>query len=175
MNEAIRNMYERRSVRKFSGEQVERDALMQILDAGLHAPSAMNQQTWFFAAVQNAQKIAAVRRVCADACGFGEERDPFYGAPTVIIVFAKADGCEPIKDGTLAMQNMMLAAHSVGVGSCWINCVKDGFSTENGKALAKEFGVPDGYIPVGSLAMGKAAADYVPREKEIRENYVIVE
>ena len=175
MNEAIRNMYERRSVRKFDAEQVERNALLQVLDAGLHAPSAKNQQPWFFAAVQKEEGIADIRRVCADACGFAPDLDPFYAAPTVIVVFTDPSGADPVKDASLAMQNMMLAAHSIGLGSCWVNCVKVGFLTEEGKAVSKAWGVPEGYIPVGSLALGKPAADYVPREKEIREKYVIVE
>lgn len=175
MKQAIRNMYERRSVRKFLAEQIDKDRLTEVLEAGLRAPSAKNQQTWFFAAVQSKEGIASIRKVCADACGFSPEMDPFYAAPTVIVVFTDPNGADPVKDASLAMENMMLAAHEIGLGSCWINCVKVGFLSEEGKAVAKAWGVPEGHIPVGSLAIGIPDPDYVPREKVIRKNYVIVE
>ena len=126
-------------------------------------------------AITNKEKRDYLSALNAKVRG-AEGTDPFYGAPVVLVVLHnKETSWLGVYDGSLVMENMMLAAHSIGLGSCWVNCVKVGFLTEEGKAVSKAWGVPEGYIPVGSLALGKPAADYVPREKEIREKYVIVE
>lgn len=173
MNEAIRNIYERRSCRSFLAQQITEAELKEVLDAGMQAPSAMNQQSWFMVAIQNPEKVEAVRKLCVESCKMQPDANPFYGAPTIILVFGKQGNIAPEKDASLAMQNMMLAAQAMNLGSCWINCVNPAFATEAGRAMAKEFGLPDGYAPVGSLALGLPSG-VKPRDKQVLQNYVIV-
>ena len=82
------------------------------------------------------------------------DRDPFYGAPTLVVVSAKADCIAPQQDGSLAIENMMLAASSLGIGSCWINCLARFLTTEDGKAFAEKVGIPAGYVGVSCLILG---------------------
>ncbi len=173
MNEAMKNIYERRSCRNFLPHQITKSELVEVLNAGMQAPSAMNQQSWFMVAVQDATKVEQIRKICVNACNMPEEKNPFYHAPTIILVFGKEGNIAPEKDASMATLNMMLAAQSLGLATCWINCVIEGMLSEDGKALAKSFGVPDGYKPVGSLAIGLSAGDK-PREKEVLKNYVLL-
>ncbi len=173
MNPVLENIYSRRSVRSYLPQQITKAELTTVLEAGLQAPSAMNQQTWYFVAVQDEKAREQVRALSVAACGMQADADPFYGAPTIVLVFGRDGTIAPDKDGSLAMQNMMLAAHSIGLGSCWINCVCSAFSTEQGKALAASFGLPQGYHPVGSLALGIPGGQ-TAAAKERQKNYTIV-
>ncbi len=174
MNEAMKNIYERRSVRSFLPKQITKGELVTVLDAGMQAPSAMNRQSWFVLGVQNAEYVEEIRKLCVKTCEMKEDANPFYSAPTIVLVFGKADNGNSVRDGSLAMQNMMLAAHSIGLGSVWINCVNTAFSTEEGQAFAKKMGLPEGYAPVGSLAVGLPDGSK-PREKVVEKKYLIVE
>ncbi len=174
MNEAIKNIYERRSVRSFLPKQITKEELTTVLEAGIQAPSAMNRQSWYLLGVQNPAYVEGIRKLCVKARGMDENDNPFYGAPTIILVFGSGNHELAVRDGSLALQNMMLAAHSIGLGSVWINCVNDAFVTEEGKALAKEMGLPEGYEPVGSLAIGLSDGAK-PRDKVVEKKYKIVE
>lgn len=173
MNETVKNIYERRSVRSYLPQQITTAELTEVLDAGMQAPSAMNQQSWFVLAVRNPQMRENVRKLCEETCGMQPGSDPYYGAPTILLMFGKVGNIAPDKDASLAMQNMMLAAHAIGLGSCWVNCVNTAFATEQGKNLAKEMGLPEGYAPVGSLALGLPAGEK-PQAKQPQKNYIIV-
>lgn len=89
----------------------------------------------------------------------GIASDPFYGAPTYVLVFATADGANSLQDGSCVLENMMLAAHAIGLGSCWINREREMFATEEGKAMMKELGLPEGLMGVGALALGYPASE----------------
>lgn len=148
MNEVLQAIIKRRSIRKYKTDQVSSANLTLILKAGQAAPSAHNQQPWYFVAIQKPeliQQLAALDSV---------DEDPYYHAPTIILVFAKKTAYSPVTDGTLALGNMMLAAHSLGLGSCWIDYSCTIFNNPEFSGLQTSLGVPDGYFCVGSLSLG---------------------
>ena len=146
MNQVLNTILNRRSVRAFRSEPVPDADLDAVVKAGLYAPSATNQQSWHFSVICG----AAAERYRA-YCQKKLERDPYYGAPVMILVFGKKDAIAPLCDGSLAIGNMLLAAASLGLGTCWIHCVNDLFREES---AAQEWGAPAGYRPVGSIALG---------------------
>lgn len=146
MNEVIRTILNRRSIRSYRPDPIPQETMNTIIQAGLAAPSAMNQQSWHFVVLQGAG-AQRYRNYCIEKLG----RDPYYGAPAMILVFAKKDAIAPICDGSLAIGNILLSATSLGLGCCWIHCVNDLFKDG---IHAEEWGVPEGYRPVGSVALG---------------------
>ena len=84
----------------------------------------------------------------------GVSSDPYYGAPTIVLVFAPQEWSNNVKDGSLVLGNMMLAAHSLGLGSCWINREEKMFESLEGQQLMLDWGLPEGLIGIGALALG---------------------
>lgn len=165
MNETLKSILNRRSIRKYQEKQITDEELQAILEAGKFAPSAMNQQSWHFTVVQNKKMLQKINQACRTAFSKSgnknfEERAKaenfhiFYNAPTFIIVSGDEKAIAPQNDGSLALGNMLLAAESLEIGSCWIHAMNFLFSTEEGKLLKKELGIPEGYVPVGSGAFG---------------------
>lgn len=146
----------RRSCRKFASRQIADDALHQIIEAGLYAPSGHGLQDPVIVAVQR-QNIKA-KITAMNAAVMGVTSDPFYGAPTYILVFASAGNANAFQDGSCVLENMMLAAHALGLGSCWINREHEMFAMSEGKTLMKELGLRDGLVGIGALAVGVPAA-----------------
>lgn len=185
MSETLETIRNRRSIRAFREEQIKENDLETILEAGKYAPSAANQQSWHFTVVQRKealQKINQVTKVLYEKSGNQKYADrakaehfsPFYNAPTYIIVSGEEKAIAPQADTALALGNMFLAAHDLGISSCWIHAVNFLYGTKEGKALFRELGVPGGYIPFGSGAFGYRAAD-LPTPAERRAgtvNYV---
>ena len=142
MNEAIRNLLERRSIRSYADRQVSDEVLDVILAAGFHAPSGMNTQGVRLVAVRDPETIALMSKL--NAAVMGASTDPFYGAPCVVVVLADPEIYGGwLEDGALALGNMMNAAHALGLGSCWIHRAKQTFETEEGKALLEKCGLPE--------------------------------
>lgn len=183
MNETIRNILGRRSVRSFKQEQFSDADLELILKAGLYAPSARNTQAWHFTALRNRSAIDALTvEVKAATARMPENRYKEmvakgsyrvnYGAPSFIIVaIDTAVSRAPAADAALALGNMMLAAHSLGLGSCWINqlnVLNDEAGFRNHLAL---LGVPQGYDIYGCLALGYPERD-LPAAAPRREGTV---
>ena len=127
---------ERRSCRSYLDNQITDEELGKILKAGLAAPSAMNRQSAVFVVVQDKKTIAKLSKLNAEV--MNSDKDPFYGAPTVIVVLADRNNANAVQDGSLAMGNLMNAAHALGIGSCWINRAYEVFEKEEGKALLSE-------------------------------------
>lgn len=163
MNEVICAIEGRRSIRSYRTDPVPEEKLEAVVKAGLMAPSAMNQQSWHFVAISG-KGAERYRTYCIEKLG----RDPYYGAPAMILVFGKKDAIAPVCDGSLAIGNLLLAAKALGLGSCWIHCVNDLFKEE---AAAAEWGVPAGYRPVGSVALGFPAGE-APAAKPRKEGTV---
>lgn len=170
MNEAIKNILNRRSIRKYEQAQIKDEELEVILEAGKFAPSAMNQQSWHFTVVQNKEMLEKINQVCRNAFlkssiknyqerAKSENFNPFYSAPTIIIVTAAENAIAPQNDGSLAIANMFLAANALEIGSCWIHALNFVFTTDEGIALRKELGIPEGYVAVGSGAFGYKAVE----------------
>ena len=163
MNEVICAIEGRRSIRSYRTDPVPEEKLEAVVKAGLMAPSAMNQQSWHFVVISG-KGAERYRTYCIEKLG----RDPYYGAPAMILVFGKKDAITPVCDGSLAIGNLLLAAKALGLGSCWIHCVNDLFKEE---AAAAEWGVPAGYRPVGSVALGFPAGE-APAAKPRKEGTV---
>ena len=168
-NEVIKVLATRRSIRSYKPEQITDEELKTVLEAGTWAPTAKGLQDPWIVAVQNPGLLKRISRMNAAVWG-REDIDPFYGAPTFVLVFGTADWGNAVPDGSLVLGNMMNAAHAIGLGSCWINREREMFVTEEGKALMKELGLPDGLIGIGALALGYPAAP--PKDpKPRKENY----
>ena len=153
MNEVIKTIKERRSIRAYKKEQITDAQLDAILEAGAYAASGMGKQATVIVSVQDPEIIAMMSGLNAKVMGM--DIDPFYGAPTVVIVFADPDDTfTPVEDGSLVIGNMMLAAFSIGVDSCWVHRAMEVFDTEEGKALMQQWGIPDNYIGIGNCILG---------------------
>ena len=167
-NEVLKAIRERRSIRRFQEKQISDDELKSVLDAGTWAATGHGTQDPWIVAVQNPQLMQRLSAVNAEIMGI--TGNPYYDAPTIVLVFASADNYNRERDASLVLGNMMLAAHSIGLASCWINRVDEMFKRDELKALLKEWGLPDGLVGVGSLALGYAASQ--PRTvKERKTDY----
>lgn len=173
MNKVIENMKTRRSVRAFADTPVQREILDAVVEAGIYAPSGRNRQSAAIIAVTDADTLDKLRRVNAEILGSGQS-DPFYGAPAVMIVLAKKDVPTHVYDGALVMENIMLAAHSLGVSSCWIHRAKETFERADWQAWLKEVGLEGEYEGIGHVALGYPAVKYpdAPPRREGRVFYV---
>ena len=156
-NEVIKTITTRRSIREYSNRQISKGELETIMNAGAYAASGMGQQASMMVAVQDPEVIAQMSRLNAGVMGM--DIDPFYGAPTVVVVFADSNRLTYIEDGSLVIGNMMLAASSIGVDSCWVHRAKETFETEEGKAFKKQWGIPDNYVGIGNCILGYRAGD----------------
>ena len=170
MNEAMKNLLERRSVRGYKKDLVPAEVLDEILEAGKYAPSGMGQQKTLMVITQKPELLAKLSKMNADV--MGAKSDPFYGAPTVVIVFADSEQGTCVENGSLVMGNLMNAAHAVGVDSCWIHRAREVFDSEEGKALKAEWGVPESYIGIGHCVLGYRSGEY-PEAKARKDGFVI--
>jgi len=169
-NEVLKALRERRSVRAFKAEQIKDEELKAVLEAGIYAPTGMGRQDPWIVAVQDPKIIAQLVRMNASILGV--QSNPYYSAPTIVLVFASRPEkwFTSVNDGTLVLGNMMNAAYAVGLGSCWIHREREMFETEEGRQLMKRFGLPDGLIGVGSIALGYAV-NALPAAKPRKADY----
>lgn len=171
MNEALRVLKERRSIRQYKKEQINDEQLNQILEAGMFAPNGMGDQPALMVVVQDEKLIQKLSKLNAKFTG-DPDHDPFYGAPTVVIVLADSSKHTYIEDGSLVMGNLMNAAYSVGVDSCWIHRAKEMFESEEGQALLKEWGIGGNYVGIGNCILGYKDCEY-PKPKPRKKGYVV--
>ena len=171
MNEVIKCLVERRSCKKYLPKQVDEAALQEILLAGTYAPSGKNRQAAKILVLQKPEDIAAVERLNAAVLGTPDGR-PFYGAPTVLVVLADPEVNTAVEDGSLVMGNLMNAAHSLGVASCWIHRAREVFDSEEGRALLRKWGVTGEYIGVGHCLLGYADGPEKPASPR-KSDYVV--
>ena len=169
-NDFLKMLRERRSVRSFKPQQITDEELNAVLEAGTFAPTGMNHQDPWIVAVQKPEIIAQL--VTMNAAVMGSDSNPYYDAPTIVLVFASrpeawANG---MADGSLVLGNMMNAAHAIGLGSCWINREREMFDTDEGRQLMRQFGLPEGLMGVGALALGYPAAPLRPARPR-KEHY----
>jgi len=170
-NKTLETLKKRRSCRAYKPEQISDEDLDAVLEAGIWAPTGMGKQSPILVAVQDKDTITELSRINAEIFG-RPEIDPFYGAPTVIVVLADADRVTCIEDGSLALGNMMNAAESIGLGSCWIHRAKETFEREDGKALLIKWGIKGNYRGIGNCILGYSAeADKAPTPR--KSDYII--
>ena len=154
MNDIIKAMEERRSIRKFKPDMPSKEDLEQIIEAGLYAASGKNEQAVITIAVTNKELRDKLMKDNRDIGGWAETYDPFYGAPVILIVVGRKSRITYVYDGSLVIGNMMLAAHSLGLGSIWIHRAKEEFETEEYQALLKELGIEGEWEGIGHCAVG---------------------
>lgn len=170
MNETISCLLNRRSVRAYRPEQIKPAELETILQAGLYAPSAMNLQPSIMLVIQDRETISMLSRL--NAMVMGRDTDPFYGAPTVIVVLADKNAPNHVQDASLVMGNLMNAAFSLGVDSCWINRAREVFEMPEARALLREKGISDDYVGVGNCILGYRSGE-LPKAPPRREGRII--
>ena len=168
MNETLKTLETRRSVRGFDPERMPSDELInEIVKAGEYAPTGMGMQSPRIIVVTNKTVRDRLSKLNAEV--MGTTSDPFYGAPVILIVVADKARPTYLYDGSLVMGNLMNAAHAVGLGSCWIHRAKEIFSSAEGKAMLKQWGIEGDYEGIGHVALGyalKEPAEAKPRKED---------
>ena len=154
MSDVLNKMKTRRSIRKFKSDMVPQEVLDQIIEAGLYAASGMGEQSPIIIQVTKKELRDEISKMNCEIGGWKEGFDPFYGAPAMLIVLAKKSRPTYVYDGSLVMGNMMLEAHALGLGSCWIHRAKEEFETEQGKQLLEKLGITEEYVGVGHCIVG---------------------
>ena len=170
MANTLEDLKNRRSCRSYQDRQITEEELQQVLEAGMYAPTGMGAQAPIIVVVQDKDTIDTLRKMNAAIMG-NPEADPFYGAPTVLIVLADKNRPTYLYDGSCVMDNLLNAAHAVGLGSCWIHRAKEEFQSDEGKALLKQWGVEGDYEGIGHCVLGYRA-DAVPAPAARKANYV---
>lgn len=168
MNEVIKNIEERRSIRKYKKDMIPKEIIEKIVEAGKYAPSGMGMQSSIIIAITNENLRDKLSKLNAKIMGV--DTDPFYGAPVVLVVLAKKYIPTHVYDGSLVMENLMLAASSLGIGSCWIHRAKEEFETEEGKEILKSLGIEDEYEGIGHCILGYK--DEEGTLKPRKDNYI---
>lgn len=171
MNEVIEAMRERRSVRAYTEEVPSDELIERVVDAGLWAASGRGRQSPIVLAVTDRALRDRLSAMNARIMGAPEGTDPFYGAPVVLVVLADRSVPTHVYDGSLVMGNLMLAAHELGLGSCWIHRAREEFDTPEGRQILANLGVEGDYEGVGHCVLGYAAE--VPEPKPRREGRLV--
>ncbi|MCR5150596.1 MAG: nitroreductase [Clostridiales bacterium] len=171
MNEIIKAMEERRSIRKFKPDMPQKKDIEQIIEAGLYAASGMGRQATVTVAVTNKELRDKLAAVNCKIGGWNEGFDPFYGAPVILIVLADKNWLTHVYDGSLVMGNMMLAAHSLGLGSIWIHRAKEEFEMQEYKQFLKNLGVEGEWEGIGHCVLGYIDGD-LPKAANRRDGRV---
>ena len=154
-NEVLDAIISRRSCKSYKGDAVPMETIDKIVEAGLFAASGMNRQSPRIIVVTDRETRDALSLLNAKYDP-QKRKDPFYNAPVVLCVIAPKDEPTALYDGSLAIGNMMLAAHSLGLGSCWIHRAREMFDDAEGKALLSRLGLSGEYVGIGNCVIGYA-------------------
>ncbi|MBQ3805834.1 MAG: nitroreductase [Prevotella sp.] len=178
MNRTINDIITRRSVKKYQDKAVPQELLEEIVRAGMYAPTGRNSQSPIIIAVTQKDMRDRLSRMNLDIIMGNNlttssgHSDPFYGAPVVLVVLARKDVATRVYDGSLVMENMMIAANSLGLGSCWIHRAKEMFETEEGKEILRKLGITDEYEGIGNCIVGYAAENACKPQAERKPDWV---
>ena len=172
MNPILDAMRQRRSVRRYKPEMPARADLEAIAEAGLWAASGHDRQLTRVVIITDPALREKLRVMNTHIGGWAEDFDPFYGAPAVLLVLSDRQTPNCIYDGALVMGNMMLAAHALGLGSCWINRAREEFESEEGKAILRELGIEGDWEGIGHCIVGFIDGE-APAPKERRPGRVL--
>lgn len=168
MNESIKNILNRRSVKSYKNTSVPDELIDEIVKCGTYAPSGMNKQSAIILVIKDKRTRDELSSLNAKI--MGANIDPFYNAPVILVVLANKDIPTYIYDGSLVMSNMMLAANSLGLGSCWIHRAKEMFETKEGKEILKSLDIEGNYEGIGNCIIGYPES--IPEPKPRKENYI---
>jgi nitroreductase len=192
MNEIIEKMLSRHAIRRYQKRQLDEDTLEQILQAGLYAPSAGNNQRTLIVVCQDEEvneKLGRLSRdvqfkdddpkkiamsISADQPSIKDDlslKSSFYHAPTVLTIFAPQMKYT-YEDAAMVAENIQLAAHFLGVGACYVGRTDEVFATEYGRNIRKEWGVPEEYLAVGNVILGYSAGPE-PHVKPRKEGRIV--
>ena len=172
MNETIKTLETRRSCRKFKSDMITEEELQAVLKAGTFAPTGRGMQSPIIIAVTNKEirdKLSEENRKVVPE--WKEGFDPFYNAPVILIVLADKSEGTYLYDGSLVIGNLMNAASSLGLGSCWIHRAKEVMNTDFGKKLLADLGIEGDYEGIGNVALGYADGE-LPEPAKRKDNYV---
>ena len=169
MNETIKTIVSRRSIRSYLPDEISQEKLDEILKAGTYAATGMGMQSPIIVAVTNKEVRDKLSKMNAEI--MGTDTDPFYGAPVVVVVLADKNRPTHVYDGSLVMGALMDAAYSLEIGSCWVHRAKEEFESPEGKALLKEWGIEGEYEGIGHCILGYPKGD-IPKAKPRKENYI---
>ena len=169
MNETMQNILTRRSIRSYKPDPVPRELIDQVVRAGTYAPTGMGEQSPIILAITDRETRDRLSR--ANAKIMGRDIDPFYGAPAVLVVLADKSKPNHVYDGSLVMANLMLAAHALGVGSCWINRARQVFERPEWQELLRSLGVEGEYEGIANCILGYPDGP-APEADPRKENYV---
>lgn len=174
MSDVLENMKTRRSIRKFKSDMVPKTVIDRIVEAGTYAATGRGMQSPIIVAVTDKEVRDKLSDCNRSIGGWEEGVDPFYGAPVVLIVLANKERPTYIYDGSLVMGNLMLAAHELGIGSCWIHRAKEEFEMPEWKEWLKSLGVEGEYEGIGHCVLGYVDGEYpeIPKRKENWVYYV---
>ena len=177
--EAIEVLRNRRSIRKFKEEQISPEELDMVLELGTYAPTSKGLQSPVIVAVQDKETIAQLSmmntKILSEITGRTMEdiTDPYFGAPTIVLVFAPRSASMYIEDGSAVMTQLLLAAYAVGLGSCWINRERQMFEMDEGKKLMEKWGLDSGdYVGIGGVSLGYVDCEH-PEPKARKDGYII--
>lgn len=171
MNNMIKLICERRSVRNFSDKEIPKDLLKEILNCGTFAPNGMGRQSATIIAITNKETINKIKKINSSILN-RSDFDPFYNAQTIIVVLANKNIPTYVKDGSAVITNILNAAFSLGIDSCWIDRAKETFETNEGKELLKKWGLTNEYEGIGNIALGYRNGE-LPAPAKRKENYII--
>lgn len=182
MNEVLKTIKSRRSVRKYKPEQISQESLAIILEAGVYAPSAHNEQPWHFTVIQKKELLDRINNLTRESMQKSEiewvkrmsakpEFKVTYDAPTLIIVSGRKEAMAYPADCAAAIQNMLLAAESLNIGSVWLGLVRYYFALSE---EVKSLNIPDGYEPYYGVVFGYKAVENQQAPKRNKEvvNYI---
>lgn len=167
-DEALKLIESRRSIRSYKPDMVPDDLIDKVIEAGTFAATGGGRQSPIIIAVKDRKTRDKLSKLNADI--MGAETDPFYGAPLVLIVLADRSSSTYLYDGSLVMGNLMLAAHALGLGSCWIHRAKEEFDRPEGKQILKDLGITGDYEGIGHCILGYIDGD-VPEAKPRKEKW----
>ncbi len=169
-NPILENIKKRRSVRKYSSKIISDELIDLVTEAGTYAPTGMNRQSPTIVVIKDKETRDIISKLNASIMGV--DKDPYYGAPVVILVLADPSAHTYIEDGSCVLENMMLAATSLDLDSVWVHREKEMFVTDEGQKLLAKWGLPTSLVGVGSIALGYKEGE-VPPSHPRKENYVI--
>ena len=171
MKETLEDLKTRRSCRKYKPDQITEEELQAILEAGTYAPTGMGMQSPVIVAVQDKAVRDQLSRI--NAAIMGTDSDPFYGAPTVLIVLADRSRRTYVDDGNMVIGNLLNAAHAVGMDSCYIYRARETFQTEEGKELLRHWGIEGDYEGIGNVVLGYGLPGGVKEAAPRKDGYII--
>ena len=155
-NPVIQTILSRRSVRNFTSQRIEPEKLDAIMKAAIHAPSGKNLQTWRFTVLRDPIKIQRLKETIIHVLK-RTDGPPMYGfnsPDTVILVSNRKSNYNAYVDSACAIENMLIAAHALGLGGCWINALRTIYDEPEIRSLLTEYVIPDNHLIVGMIVLG---------------------